>query len=825
MNPIRHFSLALLLLALPLNRIFAQGLGWDYQEQARSHEIAISHLEMHISFDEPAKKVMGTVLETVAILPQKNPVREIRLDAVNMTVEKVWLVDHGREQPLSFNQNDSAKLTITLDREHPSDVPFVIGITYWAKPTKGMFFIEPDTFYTTKPEQIWTQGEGMENRNWIPMYDYPNVKATTDMFVTVRANQQALSNGHLVSKQKNKDGSVTWHWHENKPYSTYLITLAIGDYTVVKDSWRGKPVDYWVYPEYAKDAHWLFGLTPKMIGFYSDRTRVPYPWEKYDQVALADFMYGGMENVSATSMNDYILHDRRAEIDFHNEGLIAHELAHQWFGDLVTCRSWIQIWLNESFATYFEAMFREFNDGEDEFQEEMQGDAQAGIDAEYHLGKKPIIAPNNYTANDYPRGAATLNMIRHILGDSGWWTSIHHYLTVHGYQPVETEDFKMGIEEATGQNLQWFFDEWLYKSGHPIFDVTYNYDDAGKALHMTITQTQKRDTLTGTFKMPVDVELTWPNGTSKVTTLLDEDSTQSFTIPSPEKPTMVIFDKGNTIIKELHIHKSADEWIYQLQHAGPAIERSQAALALTPEEANHSDQAFQALKNAALHDAFWAVRMHALETLGKWGDDTHTISDVLAELAQNDPKNDVRATAADLLGKWNEYHLTKEFAEPILSTVIQHDSSYHVVGSALKSLFAYDPQKAYELSLPFLTINSPRDAMRRYVVEVLEARKTEASLQQLIKLIDEHNIPFWTRQNVITAISKQVDVDSALVYRSLWNLTNNGDNVIRASAANALADIGNAQTLQELENQAAERPAMKSTYDALLKRMRARLGK
>ncbi len=825
----RSFSCTLaasILLCTTLNSLRAQGLGWDYQEQARSHILDISHLEMHISFDEPAKQVMGTVLETVAILPQKNPVKEIRLDAVNMTVERVWLDEgHGRTMPLSFNQNDSAKLTVTLDRIHPDNVPFVIGVTYSAKPTKGMFFIEPDTFYTTKPEQIWTQGEGMENRNWIPMYDYPNVKATTDMFVTIRADQQALSNGHLVGKEKNKDGLVTWHWQEAKPYSTYLITLAIGDYKVVTDHWRGKPVDYWVYPEYAKDAYRLFGLTPKMIEFYSDQTRVPYVWEKYDQVALADFMYGGMENVSATSMNDYIVHDRRADIDFHNEGLIAHELAHQWFGDLVTCRSWIQIWLNESFATYFEAMFRQFNDGQAEFEEEMQGDANAGIQAEYELGKKPIIAANNYTANDYPRGAATLNMIRHILGDSGWWNSIHHYLTVHAYQPVETEDFKMAIEEATGQNLQWFFDEWLYKSGHPIYDVTYQYDDAAKQLDMTITQTQKRDTLTGTFKMPIDVELTWPDGTSKVTTILDDDSTQSFTIPSPEKPAMVIFDKGNTIIKETHIHKTPEEWIYQLAHANAAIERTHAAQALLPDSMQQSEAAFEALKNAALHDPFWAVRQHALEGLGKWGDATHSISDVLAQLGRNDPQNDVRITAVELLGKWNEYHLSKEFAEPILVAAVQNDSSYHVVGSALKSLFAYDPQKAYDLSLGFLRINSPRDAMRRYVIEVLEAQKTEASLNQLIDLIDEHNIPFWTRQEVIRAMSHQVSVDSALVYRSLWNLTNNGDNVIRGSAANALADIGNATTLQELESQAAERPKMKGTYDALLKRMRTRLGK
>ncbi len=605
MNRIRLFSLALLITTFSL-RSFAQGLGWDYQEQARSHTTDLQHVEMHISFDEPAKKVMGTVLQTLAILPQKESVNEVVFDAVNLNIEKVWLDQgKGKQIPLTFSTKDSAKLHITLDRVHPYDVPFTIGIQYWAQnPKKGLYFIQPDTFYTQKPEQIWTQGEGEENRNWLPTYDYPNDKMTTDMFVTVRADQQALSNGHLVSKDKNKDGTVTWHWKEDHPYSTYLIMLGIGHYDVVTDKWRGKDVDYWVYPGWAKEAHRIFGLTPKMIEFYSDRTGFPYAWEKYAQIAIADFTYGGMENVSATTLNDYVMFDKRSGVDFSSEGLIAHELAHQWFGDLVTCRSWIEMWLNESFATYFEAMFRQFNDGEDEFEEEMQGAQNAGIGAETSLGKKPIVAINNYTANHYPRGAATLNMIRHILGDSGWWHSIHHYLDVHQFQPVVTQDFKMAIEEATGQNLAWFFDEWVYKSGHPIYDVTYNYDEAAKMLHMTVTQTQKHDTLTGTFKMPVDVELTMPDGSTVMQTLHVQDSSQQFDIPSPQKPMIVIFDKGNTIIKELKIHKTPDEWIDQLSLSKRAIERSQAALAMLPDSVGKDPRAFEALKYAAVHDEF-----------------------------------------------------------------------------------------------------------------------------------------------------------------------------------------------------------------------------
>ncbi len=825
MHPFRLFLIAIAIFTFPLSS-FAQGLGWDYQEQARSHTTDLQHVEMHISFDEPAKKIMGTVLETMAILPQKDTVKEIVLDAVNLNIQNVWIEEgKGKKLPLVFSTKDSAKLHITLDKIHPYNVPFTVGIQYWAQhPKKGLYFMEPDTFNTVRPQQIWTQGEGEDNRNWLPIYDYPNDKATTDMFVTVRADQQALSNGKLIGKQKNSGGTVTWHWNESHPYSTYLIMLGIGHYDVVKDKWRGKDVDYWMYPGWGPEADRIFGLTPDMIEFYSSRTGYPYAWEKYDQIPIADFTFGGMENVTATTLNDYVMFDKRSGVDFSSEGLIAHELAHQWFGDLVTCRSWIQIWLNESFATYFEAMYRQYHDGEDEFEEEIQGAQNAGIDAEKSLGKKAIIAPNNYTANDYPRGAATLNMLRHILGDSGWWHSIHHYLDVHQFQPVVTEDFKMAIEEATGQNLAWFFDEWLYKSGHPVFDVTYHYDDAAAMLHLSVAQIQGRDTLTGTFKLPVDVELTFSDGSTRLQTLKIEDSSQDFDIPARAKPVMVIFDKGNTIIKELNIQNTPDAWIYQLSNAKPAIERSHAALAMQPDAVGHDQHAFEALKTAAMRDPFWAVRLHALTTLGNWASPTYSILDLLLDRSKNDPRADVRSEAIKRLA---QVSYPKEQVVPDLSSIIATDSSYNVVGNALQVLHLYDQELAYRDALPFLTTKSPRDHIRHEAIGVLEHTKTHASLEKLITLIDTHNIPNdshqTTRNDIVDAISKCASVDSGLVYRALWNLTMNGDNGVRTTAINRLADIGDSTTLRELEDQASQRPEMKSTYDAALNKMRRRL--
>ena len=806
MHFLRLFSVVLAILFFSA-RGFAQGLGWDGPEQPRDHITHTLHIEMHMSFDEPNKKLFGKVIHTLEILPQSGPVDSVVFDDTMLNIQRVWLDEHGKQTTLKVDTTGGRKLIMHLGKVMPFHTSFIIGIDYSVTPKKGMYFMAPDTFYTERPEQIWTQGEGEDNHFWLPTYDYPNDKTTTDMFVTVRSDQQALSNGHLVSKDKNKDGTVTWHWKEDHPYSTYLIML-------------GKDVDYWMYPGWAKEAHRIFGLTPKMLEFYSSRTGFPYAWEKYAQIPIADFMYGGMENVTATTLNDYVMFDKRSGVDFSSEGLIAHELAHQWFGDLVTCRSWVNTWLNESFATYFEAMFRQFNDGQDEFDEENQGSMNAGLSAEAMLGKKPIVAANNYTANIYPRGAATLNMLHHILGDSGWWSSINHYLNVHQFQPVEANDLEVAVEEATGQNVEWFFDEWLYKSGHPIFDVTYNYDDAAKNLHMTVTQSQDRDTLTGTFRTPVDVELTMPNGSTIKQTLHVEDSSQQFDIPAPEKPAMVIFDKGNSIIKELHIHKSTEEWIYQLTNAKPAIERSQAAMNLSPGNTGNSELAFNALKARVSKDPFWAVRMHALGTLLSWSDSSHNLMDILIDRAKHDPRPEIRSQAVTALA---QHHYEKETTERALVAIFEQDSSYSVVGSVLNALVKYDPDRAYQLSLMYLHVNSPRDRMRHDAIEVLGHTKTHASLEKLMGLVDIHNMPKMTRSFIIEQISKFVSVDSAMVYRGLWNLTNNGDNGVRGSAINRLAEIGNEATLHQLEAQEATRPDMKGTYDAALKRMRKRL--
>lgn len=798
-------------------------LAWDYPEQSRTHNTDLKHIEFHIAFDQPHKEILGTVLTTLEGLPNPEPFREFVFDAMDMTIDKVWLDNgKGKQTKLQFDTTESNKLRISLDKAYPFNTPLVIGIQYHGYPKKGMYFIQPDSTNPNKPWQIWTQGEGEDNRHWYPTYDYPNDKTTTDMFVTVRGDQQALSNGKLIGKEKNKDGTVTWHYNESKPYSTYLVMLGIGEYKVVEETWHGKPVQYWVYPGWENDAKRIFGLTPKMLDFFSTKTGFEYGWEKYAQIAIADFMYGGMENVGATTLNDYVLFDKKTGVDFSSEGLIAHELAHQWFGDVITCRSWIHMWLNESFATYFEAMFRENQDGKDEFDEEMQGNQNAALGAEATLGKKPIVAANNYSANHYPRGASVLNMMRHILGDDAWWASIHHYLDKHQYQNAITEDLKISIEEATGQNLQWFFEQWLLKDGHPVFDVNYDYDNNAKVVRLQVTQLQPRDSMTGTFKMPIDIELTMPNGSKRLETIRVQDSSQNFSIVSPEKPVMVIFDKGNTTLKELHFHKTDEELRYQIVNAPLAIERSQAAQMLGATRAFATEQNRAALASAIRSEKFWATRMYELTSLGFLADSALPMhKDLVVDLALHDPRPDVRLAALEMTPRLKDHDVILNVARQALA----NDSSYRVHLSALRIIARFDPEAGYTEAVKALNYSSPRDRVKQGALDVLAQTRLDRSLTQIINFMSAKDVMKSTRYSTIDAIAAMRDVDSARVYNTLWAITENGDPSIASTAMNKLADFGDASVLARFEQLEAQHPDKKELYEPYITRMRNRLNK
>src|SRR5438874_4547047 len=453
------------------------------------HDFDIRHVALDIRFDWEREQLIG--IETMVFRPLLANLKSIELDAAEMTVASVKLVNGG---PLRFEMDaTNQKLRIELGRAYqPADELTIVTEYHTNGPQKripglvgaALRFIKPSPDDPTRPKQIWSQGESEYNHYWFPIYDHPNDFFTSEITATVEKPLTVVSNGKLLETKVNNDGTRTFHWKIDQPHASYLTSIVVGEYTPIVSEYLGIPIITNVYPSQVKEGRVTAARLPEMVKFFSEKTGLKYPYAKYAQTIARDFG-GGMENISATTQTDNMIHDARTELDQTSDGLQSHELAHQWFGDFVTCRHWSDIWLNESFATYFQAMWDEHHLGHDDF---LYLDVLANQEAYYGAwarGQRRPIVTNNYADPDavfdtyaYPRGGAVLHMLRDVLGEENWWRALHHYLTKYANQPVETEQFRIAIEEATGRPMDWFFDEWVYKMGHPKFRVSQDYDPA-----------------------------------------------------------------------------------------------------------------------------------------------------------------------------------------------------------------------------------------------------------------------------------------------------------------------------------------------------------
>ena len=435
----------------------------DFGRRERTYDV--QHLKIEVRFDEPKKKVIGKVTATIS--PLRPSFDSFWIDAMEMTIKKVTLQEG---KALSFKY-DSARLTIQLDKQYAAGNTITYTVEYECIPRKGLYFIQPNESFPSDPMQIWTQGQGEDNRFWIPCYDYPNDKSTTEIIMTVRDSYVTLSNGFLKSvKENTSEKTKTWHWVQDKPHSSYLIMLAAGDYEIYRDTYGKIPVESYHYKtDLPDDVKRTYRTTAEMVKFFSKKIGVEYPWAKYAQISVAYFIYGGMENTTATVMNDQrMVVDARAALDYSPDGLIAHELAHQWWGDYLTYIDWQNAWLNEGFATFFQQVWTQHKWGEDDYRYQRFGAIEGYIHWAKSVGRIPIVTNKpNGGQNIYGKGAEVLHMLRTILGEELFWKSIKAYAEKFALKSVETYDFKRTIEDVTGNNLYWFFDQWVHKAGYP----------------------------------------------------------------------------------------------------------------------------------------------------------------------------------------------------------------------------------------------------------------------------------------------------------------------------------------------------------------------
>jgi aminopeptidase N len=706
--------------------------GTQHAERVRSYDLI--HQVVRVSFDWTRHATVGSTTITLAGLPGAPPLSSIAIDAEGMRIKSV--TDGGTAagpgaKTLTYDY-DGHSLSVRLASPLRAGQRTTFSVDYESStPRKGAYFNE-------RKHVVWTQGETEDTRYWVPTYDYPNDKETWEFFIRSAKNEHALSNGRLAGSRPIGADSIEWHWILEKPASTYLMTTVVGNYAVVSDrpSANGATIAYWTYPDSIEAAKRGFAGTPDAVDLFSRKTGVPYPWPKYDQVVIPDFQFGGMENVTATSQNDAeIIYPASALPQAYSGGLMSHELGHQWYGDLLTTRRWDDAWLNEGFATFMEETHAEATLGADEGALDRLSARNQVVDAD-RRARRPLVygrwqrGPFElfFSGHIYPKGAAVLQMLRHQLGDDLFWKSMQRYTLDNAYGTVVSDDLRKAFEKTAGRSFKAFFDQWVYGSGMPAFQVSAAYDRTAGTLTIAAREVQPRDSLTGFFDVDADVEIRTDAGiVNGVVPVRNGTGSKTFAVTSV--PLSIRWDKGGWILGLANFPRSTNMLGYQLKHDDDVIGRIEAADLLG--ERVDDEIAIAALIAASHDDPFWAVRAGAIASLGDWNHrpgNRESLPEYSAvHLALLDASRDadarVRQNAADAL---TSYPGAATIGR--LRDLASNDANPFVRGHAL----AADVRVEGEVALPLVREILPQDIWRNVIrTPVLHALQSLGSPEAL----------------------------------------------------------------------------------------------
>ena len=665
----------------------------------RSHNFDVQHYRLKLTFDLDRKEFWGENKVTLNSLSDE--FMECVLDAEELVVTQV--LDH-LNVPLKFNQSDH-ELIVYLSRAHSYKEEVIFTIKYHAKDPKKGFFFSDET--PRNPKMISTDSFPDEARHWFPCYDYPHDKVTMELIATVQKPNKVLSNGRLVSIKENKeDNSVTYHWHQDKPHSTYLSMVAIAPFAVIEDSLGSLPINYWVYEKDVEDARRIFKKTPYMIDFFNKLYGYEYPWAKYDQVETPT-QGGGAEATSATILGQNVISDKKADKDFSWETTIAHEIAHQWWGDLITLRTWSETWLNESFGTYSDYLYTRFDKGEEEGAFALLRKKNSYLREAHERYIRPIVfnryenPAQNFDRHTYPKGACVLHMLRFVLGDKPFFRTLRHFLHKHEFQPVDTHDLMIAVKESTGQNMDWFFEQFIYKPGHPEFEISYQWNENTKRVLLKVTQVQDFSLGIPVYKIPVIIGITTSKG-KVAKKIWIKQKEEIFEFEVNEKPLMVRFDEGNYLLKEWTFEKKMDELLYQLKN-DDVIGRIWAASELVKFKGD--TLVTEELRERIKNDSFWAVRRSALEALSKVEVDANI--ELLKKVCE-EKNSKVRTTALQILGDTKDSKYVSFFKERF-----HKENSYVAQAEALRSLGKCGDRSQISFLKKAAKMGSPRNVIKR----------------------------------------------------------------------------------------------------------------
>lgn len=731
---------------------------WQWAPSRTYH---VENYKLTLHFDQSKGEVFGD--ELVTLRPFHPHFHKFYLDSSELKIDKASLEQaHGAPISLTFAAQDP-RLWITLDRDfNPMDT-LNVRIVYHGFPRTGLFFVNPDSSYPNRPQEIWTQGEAEFNHYWFPCWDYPNDMATSETVTTVPEGQIVVSNGKLV-KVTHSAGQVTYDWVESILHSSYLISIVAGPWRKVTDKYEDKPVDYYV-PDSVDEAtaRRSFHLTPDMIGFFSCATGVEYPYEQYAQTAVHNFIFGGQENVSATTLTEWTLHDERADQDYPSTGLVSHELGQHWFGNFVQGRDWANIWLNEGFATYLSALYTQHHEGNDAFRFEIYNDqlaAQAEDRGDY---RRPIV-DRHYTdpmqmfdATTHQKGAAVLDMLRYVLdGTEGashsasqnelLFRALHDYLSAHHAQTADTADLLDAIRAITGQELDWFFRDWVFMAGHPDYRVEASYDDAKKIEKLTVAQTQHIDAITPLFDMPIEFAFYGANGQRNEIQVRNNSPRQEFDIPLDFEPQWVDFDPDGFIDKTVQFDKPLDALIAEAEKDPSMMSRLWAVQQLGTMTKADPNAPVGTLVHVLNTDGFYGVRAAAATGLGNTGTSYQAKTALLSALQQ--PDNRVRTAVVEALGNFPR----DQAIDNAFVSTLHNDPSYAVEASAARELGKSGVAQAFEV-LQAEVVAKPEVHVMIATLDALAATKDTRAVEILL-VQAQPGVPERIRLSALAALAE-----------------------------------------------------------------------
>lgn len=731
------------------------------------------HTKLDVKFDYDKSWLYGK--EWLTLKPHFYPTDSLTLDAKGMDVKEISMMKGTAKSALKF-ENNGEQLRIKLDRTYKGGEAYTIYLDYTAKPNevkqhgsaaitdaKGLYFINPKGEEKNKPTQIWTQGETEANSCWMPTIDKPNQKTTDEIYMTVPAKYVTLSNGLLISQKKNADGTRTDYWKMDLPHAPYLFFMGVGDFAIIKDSWKGKEVSYYVEKDQAPYARGVFGLTPEMIQFYSNKLGIDFPWQKYAQIVGRDYVSGAMENTTSTLHQTAAYQNNRQLADENRwETVICHELFHQWFGDLVTCESWSNITVNESMADYSQTLWMEYKHGKDAGDDENQQGLTQYLSSP-NDAKKNLVRFNYADKEDvfdlvsYQKGGRVHQMLRNYIGEDAYFKGLNLYLTTNKFKTGESQQMRLAMEEVTGQDLNWFWNQWFMGSGHPVVKIDYLYDDAAGKASVIIEQTQKSDKI---FRLPIAIDV-YSGAMKNRYKVWVENKIDTFTFNYTIHPDLINVDADKVMLWQKTDNKTADNYIKQWKSAPLYLDRKEAL----------DYFAKKGMRELAegMKDKYAPLRRSSIDKLAasKFAGDPEIIKLVENE-ANTEKDKRTKASAIKFLAK------TKDTKYMSLYKANITDSSYSVAGAALDGINELDPAQAYTLAK--LYSKDAKGALSDVASGVIMANGTEADFDFILKQYDDAPLSqeklsktesfgeFLTKVNNIANVKK--GIDAILAFRN-----------------------------------------------------------